>query len=246
MDTDKTVTAIFSQLGQTYIPDDNFEAYLETNGMGNGVDGDDYVTTNNIVGVTNLNVSGLNIADLTGIRFFTALQNLNCSNNQLTGLDVSNNTALIWLDCSDNQLISLDIRNGNNTAFTFFNAINNPDLSCIFVDDPVWATANWTNIDGTVHFVANQAECDSLDFVDIVLKSSLKIYPNPVKNQLNIQSEINREMQIELYSLTGQSLLHKDTVNGRCTVDLTTLPTAMYIIKINIRGESVYYYVIKE
>ena len=33
---------------QTYVPDDNFEAYLEANGMGNGIANDDYVTTSNI------------------------------------------------------------------------------------------------------------------------------------------------------------------------------------------------------
>ena len=27
---------------QTYVPDDNFEAYLEANGMGNGIANDDY------------------------------------------------------------------------------------------------------------------------------------------------------------------------------------------------------------
>ncbi len=33
---------------QTYVPDDNFEAYLEANGMGNGIANDDSVTTSNI------------------------------------------------------------------------------------------------------------------------------------------------------------------------------------------------------
>ncbi len=33
---------------QTYVPDDNFEAYLEANGMGDGIANDDYVTTANI------------------------------------------------------------------------------------------------------------------------------------------------------------------------------------------------------
>ncbi len=32
---------------QTYVPDDNFEDYLESNGMGNGVLNDDYVLNSN-------------------------------------------------------------------------------------------------------------------------------------------------------------------------------------------------------
>ena len=55
---------------QTYVPDDNFEAYLEThdasgnvvaigasNSMGNGITNDDSVTTANVSGVTNLDVN---------------------------------------------------------------------------------------------------------------------------------------------------------------------------------------------
>ena len=33
---------------KTYVPDNNFENYLETNGMGNGIANDDSVLTSNI------------------------------------------------------------------------------------------------------------------------------------------------------------------------------------------------------
>jgi Leucine-rich repeat (LRR) protein len=74
-----------------------------------------------------------------------------CSSNQLTSLDVSNNTNLYQFWCHGNQLTSLDVRNGNNANFNLFWAQNN-SLSCIFVDDPVYSTANWTNIDPGVVF----------------------------------------------------------------------------------------------
>ncbi|GIR60333.1 MAG: hypothetical protein CM15mP65_29140 [Crocinitomicaceae bacterium] len=44
----------------------------------------------------------------------TALTYLNCNINRLTSLDVSQNTALTYLNCNNNELISLDVRNGNN------------------------------------------------------------------------------------------------------------------------------------
>ena len=94
---------------QTYVPDDNFEAYLENYGMGNGILNDDYVTTANISTVTVLVVSSENISDLTGIEDFTALTYLQCVSNQLTSLDVSANTALIELACYDNKLTYLDV-----------------------------------------------------------------------------------------------------------------------------------------
>jgi hypothetical protein len=96
---------------QTYVPDDNFEAYLEANGMGNGIANDDYVTTADINSVTALYVAFQSISDLTGIEDFIALDSLNCYNNQLTSLDVSSNTALTHLQCFNNQLTSLDVSN---------------------------------------------------------------------------------------------------------------------------------------
>jgi Leucine-rich repeat (LRR) protein len=100
----------------TYVPDDNFEAYLEANGMGNGIPNDDYVNTANINNVTYLDVYGQNIADLTGIEAFIALDTLDCLDNQLTSLDVSQNTALTELYCHYNQLTSLNV--SQNTSLT--------------------------------------------------------------------------------------------------------------------------------
>ena len=59
-------------LGQkTYVPDDNFENYLEANGMGDGIPLNDSVYTSSIDTLTTLAVSNMNISDLTGIEDFT-------------------------------------------------------------------------------------------------------------------------------------------------------------------------------
>jgi Leucine-rich repeat (LRR) protein len=68
-------------------------------------------------------VSGKNIISLSGIEHFTALESLNCSNNELTSLDLSNNTALTTLYCSDNELTSLDL--SNNITLTMLYCSNN-------------------------------------------------------------------------------------------------------------------------
>ena len=116
---------------QTYVPDDNFEAYLEANGMGNGIANDDSVTTSNIVGITSLDVSSKTISDLTGIEDFASLSSLYCNDNQLTSLNVSNNTALTDLSCYQNSLTSLDV--SQNTVLTVLdcqiNQLTSLDLS---------------------------------------------------------------------------------------------------------------------
>lgn len=93
----------------TYVPDDAFENYLETNSMGNGIANDDKVFTSNINTVTTLNVSNLTISDLTGIKGFIALIDLDASSNTFATLDVSNNIVLEKLILNDNVITSIDI-----------------------------------------------------------------------------------------------------------------------------------------
>ena len=58
---------------QTYVPDDQFEAYLENNGMGNGIANDDSVTTANINTVDTLDIANSSLSNLIGIEDFTSL-----------------------------------------------------------------------------------------------------------------------------------------------------------------------------
>ena len=61
----------------------------------------------------------------------TALTQLSCNNNQLESLDLSQNTALTGLSCSMNQLESLDL--SPNTALTMLycnsNLLTSMDIS---------------------------------------------------------------------------------------------------------------------
>jgi len=118
---------------QTYVPDDNFEAALEYMGIGNGIPNDNYVTTSNISDITNLNIYGQGISDLTGIEDFLSLINLEAQYNQLTSIDLSNNIGLKILFISDNQLTQLDI--SNNPLINILHTFNNPGLECINVYD---------------------------------------------------------------------------------------------------------------
>ncbi|GEM_PF-970598 len=103
------------------------------------------VTTN--LELSNLNVSENSIA-LLEVSLLLDLENLNCASNQLTELDVSLNPKLIELICTSNLFFQdkLNVQNGANEILSFFNASDNPDLSCILVDDPV---AVISNTDGT-------------------------------------------------------------------------------------------------
>ena len=143
---------------QTYVPDDNFEAYLEANGMGNGITSDDYVTTANINTVTDLHLNGTiaaesNISDLTGIEGFTNLTEFSCIVNPITSIDLSANsfltyvavrqnslltslnvsgcTLLTTLVCDQNQLLSLDVSQNTSLIILacYYNQLSTLNIS---------------------------------------------------------------------------------------------------------------------
>jgi hypothetical protein len=87
-----------------------------------------------------------------------ALTNLWCTGSVLTSLDLSNNIALTSLWCISNyQLTCLNVKNGNNTNFIHFHIEGgtNPNLTCIEVDDPTWATQNWDTHNGQLTYSTN-------------------------------------------------------------------------------------------
>ena len=93
------------------IPDNNFEQALvdlkiDTDGEVNG-----YLLKSDAQEVTFLDVSNKKIKDLSGIEAFTSLSFLDCSNNQVSNLDLSNNIGLTIIFNDVNDLINL------NTSF---------------------------------------------------------------------------------------------------------------------------------
>jgi len=74
-------------------------------------------------------------------------------------LDFSTNTAFQKLNCVYNLLTSLNVKNGNNVNFTGFDARNNPNLTCIQVDNVPWSKTNWTNKDATARYSTDCNAC---------------------------------------------------------------------------------------
>ena len=98
------------------------------------------------------------------------IHELSCYDNQITSLDVSQNTTLTYVQCQNNQLTYLNVANGNNVlwmpSYVSFNATNNPNLSCIEVDDASWSTANWTVSLGHIdaqHYFSNDCGETGID-----------------------------------------------------------------------------------
>jgi hypothetical protein len=136
---------------------------------------------------------------------------------------------LTALFCYTNQLTSLDVRNGNNTNLSTFNSTSNSNLTCIYVDDASYSTANWTNIDPASTFVNNEAECEALSIVDNAFELDVTIYPNPTDNYLFIEGNKN-PISISIYNLLGAEVISKSNTDK---IDVSELSNGVYIIKIS-------------
>lgn len=116
-------------IDEAAFPDEHFRAYLEANCDQNG---DGILSDEEIHNVKTLDISGLEIASLSGAEVFTELKSLNCSNNALTGLSTKNWPRLETFHCSFNALADLDL--SENSRLKELNCAHN-GLSALDVTD---------------------------------------------------------------------------------------------------------------
>jgi Leucine-rich repeat (LRR) protein len=102
------------------IPDANFRAYVQSL-----VGANTPITKDAVSAIRRIDVRNESISDLTGIEHFTALEELDCGENNITALDLSKNTEMIRLVCDQNPLATLKV-----TGLAKLNEIS--AVSCAF------------------------------------------------------------------------------------------------------------------
>lgn len=160
-----------------------------------------------------------------------ALQILSCSRGQLTTLDVSKNIALVELDCSSNPLTILNVANGNNQNFSLFWAYNNPNLTCIKVDDASYSNTNWILAgDGPFSFDSgvNFSENCSLS-VETIAENTVSVYPNPATTTLNI--EVKENTIIKIVNVLGVTVSTQTLTTGANKIDVSNFTTGVYFVR---------------
>jgi len=156
----------------TYVPDDNFENYLEVNGMGDTVMNPDpnlalpygnypnYVLNSYIDAVTSLNLQGESISDLTGVEGFTALQTITISENPQ-----ANNGNFVSL-----QLLTDLVNPEDLTTYTNLTEIKAKanNYTILGSDDLIFPDLETLNVGG------NYGTTDALNTIDLGNLPSLK------------------------------------------------------------------------
>lgn len=199
----------------TYVPDNNFEQALIDFGLDTTLD--DYVQTSDITSVTDLNLYDKGITDLTGIEDFSSLSNLDISNNSLTNLNLSQNTALLYLFCGECNLSSIDVSSNINLQelSIFNNSVTEIDLSSNSALIAIDLDSNaLTDIDVSqntnLEFISiNNNQLDALDVSSNLALETLRVYTNYLTS-LNLS---NNSALIEL-TVLNNNLSNLNIKNG--------------------------------
>jgi uncharacterized repeat protein (TIGR01451 family) len=195
--------ALISNAQIVNIPDPNFKAALLSNPDIN-TNADDEIQVSEASAFTGwISVDDMYISDLTGIEAFTALTGLSCGYNQLSILDLSNNTVLEILNCSWSHVTSLNV--SNNTALTGLSCSNN-QLS----------TLDLSNNVALVHLIC---ESNQLSTLDVSNNTALEIL-NCQGNQINTLDLSNNLALIEILCSNNQ-LITLDLSNNLALTQIT-------------------------
>jgi len=210
---------------QTYVPDDNFEQALINLGYDNILD--DYVLTAAIDSVSYLNISYQNISELTGIEDFTNLTYFECNNNQLTSLDISQNS-IDFLICNNNQLTSINLNTNlfnlscweNN--LTNLNVSSNTNLTYLYCGTNQLTTLDLSNNTALTNLDCSYNQLTSLDVsnnpnltgltADNNTLTNIDLSNNP--NLINVRLDNNL---LNLLDLSYQDIQYLNCRNNQIT-----------------------------
>ncbi|PTT04385.1 hypothetical protein DBR27_09505 [Flavobacterium sp. HMWF030] len=200
-----------AELGPKYtlIPDVNFENALIEAGIDSGT-ADGKVLTSKVATVTNLFLSSKNIASLSGIEDFKALQILSCLYNQLTSVDISNNTNLTHLNIDGNKLTKLDI--AKNTKLTELTCDDNQIASLDLSFTPLLTELSLNSNPVTSIDVTNLKSLRRLSFLKCMISSI------DLTNNKDLTSLLANRNKLTVLNLSqNKELVHLDFYSNSLT-----------------------------
>lgn len=168
------------------------------------INNDGEIQQNEALQVSYLEVYLSNISSLEGIQYFTNLTYLICEANQITSLNISNNTALQFLNCAQNQLTNLNVD-------------GNPSLMALHCSQNQISSLNLTN-----NNALQILDCSSNQITNLNVSSAAGTLTN-----LNCGSNQISNLNVS----NNSSLLHLDCSYNQLTslnLDNTLALTKLY------------------
>ncbi len=150
------------------------------------------LTKQEIEDTTELDCSCNPITSLEGIQYFTNLKKLNCSENDLSSLNLSNCVSLEELNCSFNNLSDLDIRQCVNLEKLncSFNNLSDLDIrQCVSLEELNCSVNKLNNLDIRDCVNLRQLECSDNNLKNLNISQSIRLTKINCNN--NNLSELN-------------------------------------------------------
>ena len=171
----------------------------------------------------------------------TALTHLYCYNNKLIGLYLTGLNALNNF-YGDNQNVSLSLTESTQGEYTLAMPLNNPffDNPAISYADGLLKSTNKTvtntifsvqtgkngyELSGTLNLSYNTG--NDINHIENV---SLKVYPNPVKAELQIESGNLKISQIRIVDLFGKTIYQFSELENQ--INVSSLSQGIYFVKL--------------
>lgn len=177
------------------------------------------------------------ISTPTSITGYTLVYSGNVNNDVLGWQNIVLTTPFQYNDSTKNLVVLVVHASGNYTLsppnYSYSNAANKS--SYYYSISNAWndtramiSTPNRANI--RLNFA-------SLSTVEIDGKTSVKYYPNPVKNIFNVSG--NQSIaSLDFYNLAGQNVLSQKFDNKEISIDLSRLTAGNYIARVNYKDGS--------
>ena len=208
------------------IPDANFLNALINQGVDKN--GDGVISPAEAKAITDLRVSGAAISDLTGIEAFVNLEILWCSENQLTSLDVSNNTALENLSCGSNQLTSLDVsKNILIYLDCHSNQLSNLDINN-GLQELMCDSNQLTSLDVSKNTILTQLDCDYNQLASLDVSTNTRLTFLSCRGNLLSNLDISNNSSIIFLNIKEMSSLYEV-----CVWEMPFPPSGVIVLTTN-------------
>ena len=180
-------------LDATNFPDPVFRIYVS--GL-TGVNVGSIISDAKLANVKEIRVVESGITSLKGVEYFTNLTLLSCSNNQLTSLDVTQNSLLEQLYCSENQLTTLDV--SQNTKLEDLQCLNN----------------NLTSLDVTKNTLLRYFRCENNILTSLDVSKNVKLTSLFCEANRLTALDVSRNTELGLLKCENNSISSLDVSNN--------------------------------
>lgn len=205
------LTGTFLQAQIVNIPDSNFKNALIIEGVDTNNDGEIQLSEAEMV--LNLNVNDRNISSMEGIQSFVNLEELGCSSNQLSTLDLSLNLNLLKLTCIFNQLNNLDVTQNLNLKFLWCqdNQLSELDVSQNLNLETLKLSYNLLNsIDVTQNINLLRLDCAMNQLTEIDVSQNLNLQLLSLDDNLLTSIDLTQNQNLKGLTCTENQLINLD------------------------------------